>query len=870
MVGVVVELGEIEPGWAELVGAKAANLGALHRIEGVRVPPGFCVTAAGFQQVLAGEPQLAQRIERLAALTPGDGEAITAHSAAIRAHLESVTIPVDLAAGITAALARLGHTVPCAVRSSATAEDLPTMSAAGQLDTYLNVTGPTAVLAHVQRCWASLFTERAVRYRLHHGVDQRAVGVAVIVQRLVVAQAAGVLFTADPVSSNRAVVAIEAAFGLGEAVVGGLVDADRFVVRGGRVLARTVAAKELAVEPAPAGGTRRVPLDAADRYRPALGDDQAVALAQLGRRIEAHLGAPQDIEWCLAEDGFHILQSRPITTLFPVPATADDATHVYVSVGHQQMMTDALTPLGLSLWKMIAMRPLHDAGGRLFVDVAAQLAVPAARDALVAAFGSADPLTAEALRAVVARDDLMAALPAPPDPPAPPGPPPGAPAGPPPIDDDAALVDELIERTEASIAALRCNLDGAVGPALLDVLRADTDQVKRLIADPQSMAAILGAMAASAWLNDQLLAWLGERNAADVLTRSVPGNVTSEMGLALLDVADAIRPYPQAVAVLAEPGGEDLLGRLAAVPGGTAAVEAIDGFLERYGMRGVGEIDIGRPRWAEQPSTLAAPLLGNVRTFAAGEGRRRFERGRREALAKQADLVERLRALPDGDAKAAETERMIARVRALAGYREFPKYGIVRRLFLYKQALLAEAGRLVDAGALDEPDDLFFLTFEEVGAAVRSGSADRALIARRRRELLAQQALTPPRVMTSDGEVIAAAYRRDDVPNGALPGLGVSAGVVEGRARVISDVAGAELAPGDILVTRFTDPSWSPLFVAATALVTEVGGLMTHGAVIAREYGLPAVVGVQGATRLIDDGRRIRVNGTEGYVELLP
>ncbi|MEZ5232039.1 MAG: PEP-utilizing enzyme [Acidimicrobiales bacterium] len=194
----------------------------------------------------------------------------------------------------------------------------------------------------------------------------------------------------------------------------------------------------------------------------------------------------------------------------------------------------------------------------------------------------------------------------------------------------------------------------------------------------------------------------------------------------------------------------------------------------------------------------------------------------------------------------------------------------MRRLFLYKQALLAEAGRLVDAGALDEPDDLFFLTFEEVGAAVRSGSADRALIARRRRELLAQQALTPPRVMTSDGEVIAAGYRRDDVPNGALPGLGVSAGVVEGRARVISDVAGAELAPGDILVTRFTDPSWSPLFVAATALVTEVGGLMTHGAVIAREYGLPAVVGVQGATRLIDDGRRIRVNGTEGYVELLP
>jgi pyruvate,water dikinase len=212
---------------------------------------------------------------------------------------------------------------------------------------------------------------------------------------------------------------------------------------------------------------------------------------------------------------------------------------------------------------------------------------------------------------------------------------------------------------------------------------------------------------------------------------------------------------------------------------------------------------------------------------------------------------------------------MIDRVRTFAGYREYPKYGMVSRYFVYKQALMAEAERLVQARVLREQEDIFFLRFQELQEVVRTKQVDDQLIRQRKDAFRSYEALTPPRVLTSDGEAVAGAYRRDDVPSGALVGLPVSAGTIEGRARVILEMAEADLEPGDILVTAYTDPSWTPLFVAISGLVTEVGGLMTHGAVIAREYGLPAVVGVEQATRLIRDGQQIRVHGTEGYLEIL-
>jgi len=263
-------------------------------------------------------------------------------------------------------------------------------------------------------------------------------------------------------------------------------------------------------------------------------------------------------------------------------------------------------------------------------------------------------------------------------------------------------------------------------------------------------------------------------------------------------------------------------------------------------------------------------ILGNVKNFEPGAGRRRFDQGRQEAWEKEQDVLQRLRALPGGERKADEAKRMIDRVRTFSGYREYPKYSIVSRYSVYKRALLEEAERLVQAHVLREKEDSFHLTFQELHDVVRTNEADDQLISQRKQAFRSYQALTPPRVLTSEGEVIAGAYRRDDLPAGALIGLGVSGGTVEGRARVILDMAEADFEPGDILVTAYTDPSWTPVFVAIKGLVTEVGGLMTHGAVIAREYGLPAVVGVEHATRLIRDGQRIRVHGTDGYVQVLP
>ena len=319
----VLGLHEVDETRVAVVGGKGAHLGALSRIEGIRVPAGFCVTTDAFRRVMAQAPSIDDRLDQLSRLNPDDREAIRSLSAEIRRTIEEIVIPGDLAAAITRALAQLGEHAAYAVRSSATAEDLPTASFAGQQDTYLNVVGPAAILQHLSRCWASLFTERAVTYRLRNGFDHRTVHMAVVVQRMVFPQAAGILFTADPVTGNRTVASVEASFGLGEALVSGRVNADVFTVRDGEVVAKAVGTKQLAVYAAPAGGTREVAIDPEQQEQPALTDAQAVQLVQLGRRIEAHFGRPQDIEWCLVDDGFQIVQSRPITTLFPIPETGD-------------------------------------------------------------------------------------------------------------------------------------------------------------------------------------------------------------------------------------------------------------------------------------------------------------------------------------------------------------------------------------------------------------------------------------------------------------------------------------------------------------------------------------------------------------------
>ncbi|KUL34218.1 rifamycin-inactivating phosphotransferase [Actinoplanes awajinensis] len=820
----VVNLFEVDRNAVELVGGKGAHLGELSRIDGIRVPAGFCVTTAAFDRVLP---------------TWSEEGVIAEISAAVR--------------GDTA----------YAVRSSATAEDAAGASFAGQHDTYLNVIGAAAVLEHVRRCWASLFTERAVAYRLRHGVERDAVRMAVVVQEMVFPQASGVAFTADPVTGNRRVTSIEAGFGLGEALVSGLVNTDVYQVRDGAVIAETVGAKRLAVHATPGGGTAHHEIAPDRQGLPVLTTPEIVRLAALARRVEEHFGSPQDIEWCLDDDGFAIVQSRPITTLFPVPPAPDDRNRVYVSVGHQQMMTEAMRPLGLSVWKATSPGHMLDAGGRLFVDVTARLASPSARAALLPMMSRSDPLMGDAMQNVVDRKDFV---------PVQPEEPLVAPGGTPPapIATDRAVVTELIAEREAALVTLKRDIAPLTGPELIDFVVADIGRIRQILFGPRNLQAIMAGIDGTWWLNEHLESWLGETNAADTLTQSAPDNVTSEMGMALLDVADAVRPYPEVVAFLRNLEGDDFLDRLPELPGGREARAVIEAYLERYGMRCVGEIDITRPRWSEHPAAIVPMILSNVRNAEPGARERRFEQGRQDALRKEREVLARLRSLPgDGAAKAAETKQVIDRVRTFIGYREYPKYNMIARYFVYKRALLAEAERLVAAGVLGDAEDIYFLTLEELQDLVRTQRADDRLIDERKAAFASFRILVPPRVLTSEGEAVTGAYRRADLPSGALAGLAVSAGVVEGRARVLHDLADADLAPGDILVTAYTDPSWTPAFVAVSGLVTEVGGQMTHGAVIAREYGLPAVVGVENATTLISDGQQIRVHGTDGYVELL-
>ncbi|WP_042457245.1 phosphoenolpyruvate synthase [Neobacillus dielmonensis] len=866
MRSLVLGFQEIEKTQLVLVGGKGLNLGQLSNMEGIYVPEGFCITTVGFQKAIEQNETYHALLNRLTMLKVEDQDQIRKISGEIRQSLLEVEIPSEVENAVTHYLSQLGDEHAYAVRSSATAEDLPYASFAGQQDTYLNIIGKEAILQHIKKCWASLFTDRAVIYRLQTGFDHRKVYLSVIVQRMVFPPASGILFTADPITSSRKVLSIDASFGLGEALVSGLVSADCYKVLDGEIVDKRIATKKMAIYGRKGGGTERKPLNPNQQTTQTLTDQQILQLARIGRQVEAYFGCPQDIEWCLVDDSFYIVQSRPITTLFPIPEVNDQENHVYISVGHQQMMTDPIKPLGLSFFLLTTPAPMRKAGGRLFVDITHQLASPVSRNILLNTMGQHDPLMKDALMNLMERGDFIKLLPNDNKVPSPRR---GNIEMPAQIENNPSIVSDLIGRSQKSIEALKQEIQTKSGSDLFDFILEDIQELKKILFDSQSSAVFMAAINASTWINEKMNEWLGEKNAADILSQSVPNNITSEMGLALLDVADVIRPYPEVIEYLQNVKDDNFLDELARFDGGKEIRDAFHAFLNKYGMRCAGEIDLTRTRWSEKPIVLVPMILGNVRNFEPNAGERKFEQGRRVALKKEQELLSRLKQFPDGEQKAKETKQSIDLVRNFIGYREYPKYGMIHRYYVYKQALLKEAEQLVKDNVIFEKDDIYYLTFEELHEAVRTIQLDYNIISKRKGEYRLFEKITPPRVITSDGEIVAGQYKREHLPAGAIVGLPVSSGVIEGRARVILNMENAHLEDGDILVTTFTDPSWTPLFVSIKGLVTEAGGLMTHGAVIAREYGLPAVVGVENATKIIKDGQRIRVHGTEGYVERL-
>ncbi|TEB15847.1 Phosphoenolpyruvate synthase [Pelotomaculum sp. FP] len=864
-------------------GGKGANLGELFHAPGIQVPAGFCITTAAYMDFVGKSPEFPKLLAALDRLDTGSVEEVHRAGEEIRLHLESLPVPAPIREEVTAAWRRTGAEYSYAVRSSATAEDLPGASFAGQQETFLNVQGQEQLLDCVRRCWASLFTDRAIIYRRRNRFSHGKVYLAVVVQRMVFPEVSGIMFTADPVSGSRRIVSIDASFGLGEALVSGLVSADLYQVSGGRLVKKQIARKLVAIYARPAGGTVQQDIPAEYQTRPALSEDSAVKLAGLGKRIEQHFGGPQDIEWCFAGGDMYILQSRPITTLYPLPAITDGKLHLFFSLGHAQMMTDAMKPLGISVLRTLApfgkggsrraeSPLLAEAGARLYVDLTSLLEHHLGRRLLPVLLSNvfdqstsravADFLTREEFKNMPAQRGFIFSL--------------LKKAFPTAIN----IFKNILYRNHSHVVAVingqiaeqvrenKARLNSVSGA---DRLRLIQDLLSTLLPAAFSLIAqYLSVGVISIKLIERLSRqWLGNADELRSIGKSPVGNVTSEMGLALGDVADVVRLYPEVLEYLKGAGDEHFFSRLKGVTGGEEVQQALQEFLELYGMRGTGEIDVTRLRWRETPTQLVPAILSHIQSAAPQQHRTSFSTGKKEAERAAASLIARLRRTRWGFFKARIIARLIKVHRWLIVVREHPKYFIVQHLDIVKQAILAEAAVLAADGILEQPEDVFWLSLEEIINLIETRQPDLALIERRREEFLHNQKLVPPQVMTSDGEIITGRLFRENVPPGALTGTPVSAGVVEGRARVILKLEEANMRKGEILVTPFTDPGWTPLFPLAAGLVTEVGGLMTHGAVVAREYGIPAVVGVDSATSVIKDGQRIRIDGHQGFIEIL-
>ncbi len=886
-------LSELGKGDLAAAGGKGANLGELLRA-GQPVPPGFCVLTGAYADFVRTNG-LAVEIDRLAdAARDARGASLETLSQEIRALFMAGHVPPEIREQITAAYALLGEAgAAVAVRSSATAEDLPDTSFAGQQDTYLNIVGAARLLDAVVRCWASLWTARAIGYRLRNDVSGADLALAVVVQVMVESESSGVLFTANPFTGRRRETVIDAAFGLGEALVSGQVEPDHYVVEDGLITVRILGAKALSIRSRSGGGIARVGENRAGLQ--ALPDAEILDLARRGRRIEEHFGSPQDIEWAWAAGGFSILQSRPVTSLYPLPAAIPgDELLVLFSLAGIQGMFDPFTPLGYDMFRCLAVvfgrifglhrtvetqRAFLEAGSRLWLNLTHLFRFRVGRRMLKVLISFIDPGSAAAMERL-RKDPRLA---------------PGgrmrartrwgfvrilAQIGPRVIANLVSpgrgratlfrAVDRMAAAVEAREAKVRSLSD------LLEMIRKTIEGLppvffRILVPAVASGQAALGILRAAFEGIPDKERWIMR------LMRGLPYNVTTEMDLALWEAARGIRNDPAAARHFAEHAAEECAAQYGAGTLPSTAQAALAGFLSRYGARAVGEIDIGRPRWREEPASLIQALLSYLRiTDEAAAPDVVFRKGAAAAEDAAKEIFTIVRALPHGARRARRARFAISRVRALAGLREAPKFAAIRAFSSMRDGMLSRGGELARAGVLSDPHDIFFLLLSDLQALAGGEKRDwKSLVATRRQAHDREnRRRMVPRIMLSDGTAFYEGVAAEEGSpgndgTGRLPGSPVSPGVAEGLVRVVLDPRSAELEPGEILVCVGTDPAWTPLFLAAGGLVMEVGGMMTHGSVVAREYGIPAVVGVSGATTRLATGQRVRVDGNTGMVTVL-
>ncbi len=888
--GPVLALELLSQNMVPVAGGKAANLGELLRA-GLPVPGGFCLTTHAYRCAMA-PAGLEETHRALAACAPGDLPALAALAATARGLVLAAEVPAEIADAVRAAYAALGTDAAVAVRSSATAEDLAFASFAGQQDTFLNVVGAEAVLAAVRQCWASLWTDRAVAYRAAQGIGPATVSLAVVVQRMVDAAMAGVLFTANPVTGRRHEAVIDASPGLGEAVVSGAVNPDHFVVDGAtrRVLERRIGDKGVVIRPLPGGGTERVDQPDA-RFQPCLDDAQLAALELLGRRAELHFGSPQDLEWAIDGDGRSWLtQSRPITTLYPLPEKPPPGQEirVYLCFSLAQGLTRPLTPMGLAGIRLIASSvaraarfqvpepregpaPYTQAGQRIFFDLTPVVRSRIGRAIVPRVFDVMESRSAAVLRRLFADPRFSVTI-----------------TSPWPLLRHLAPVaarfrvpeslaralfrpEAALKRAERAGEELRTALvvpAGATAAQRLDhaerILGTEVFPVVPIILPLPALGFALLAVAG------KLVGRGLEPGELQAVLRGLPNNVTTEMDLDLWRLAAAIRAHPESAAVLAGQPLPELVRRYRS--GGLPAVvqSGLAGFLSRYGHRAVAEIDLGMPRWSDDPAHILGVLANYLRLDdPALAPDKQFSKAVCEADAQVERLIAAAR--ERSRLRAGLVRAALKRTRMFAGLRELPKYYLVEALAAVREQLAAVGAELAAAGRLDAQDDVFFLDLSEARLGLE-GKKLQDIVAGRRDAYEAELGRRRiPRVLLSDGTELEALQSADPggraaVAAGILSGTPASAGTVTARARVILDPQGAHLEPGEILVAPSTDPGWTPLFLTAGGLVMEMGGPNSHGAVVAREYGIPAVVGVPDATARIVTGHSIMVDGAAGTV----
>jgi len=884
----------------ETAGGKGANLARLTRA-GFNVPPGFIITTAAYRAFISANRLEALIQSILGDLTGADMPGLETASAAIRAAFTSADIPVSLTGDILSGYAGLHQSsptvdpLPVAVRSSATAEDLPDQSFAGQQDTFLNVIGDSQLLRAVVDCWSSLWTARAIGYRIRNAIPHAGVELAVVVQVMLQADVSGVLFTANPLSGLLSESVIDAVSGLGEALVSGQVDPDHYVfdVQRDETVTVTLGARNFSTRARAGGGVENIQQSAAPSRT--LPDADLRKLVAVGQAIQNEYNAPQDIEWAFVGGNLFILQARAITSLFPIPAISFDPLMVWFSFGAVQGLLGPVTPLGRDAirhlahgaGRMFGDPPLEripppapttdifaQAGQRLWVRISDVIRHPLGSRIFSGALGFIEPSIGGILRSLNADPRLGVgrgrfkfstfrslahfAFPV-----------------------LARLARNMFFPAQAR-ARFEADIDAylsaaSIPPAadrfshLANIIAYMRDRIANAFAFlmPKFIPIFGPAMASLNILNHF------SRELAMEVTRGIPDNVTTAMDLALWQTASAIRSDPPSAQLFEDTDSALLASRFLAGDLPPAAQVAVARFMDRYGMRGLGEIDFGQPRWREQPAPLINTLQSYLRIDPASAPNLLFARGEQSALAAVEQLATLASAGHAGFIKEKVVRAAARRVRLLVGARESPKFFAIRAMGIARRALMEVGLEFVGAGTIDQPDDLVFLTLDELEQLAASRSAPAAdwksIVAGRRaayqRELRRRQV---PRVLVSDGRAFYEGLGSAAAGGDLITGSPVSPGVVVGIVHVVLDPHTARLIPGEILVCPGTDPAWTPLFMAAGGLVTEVGGMMTHGSVVAREYGIPAVVGVHQATLRLKNGQRIRLDGTTGTIEILP